>query len=1637
VRCHAGGNEVVVKVYEKIPSVTDTVAVQAAKQQLELIRSKIHPHRHPNVLPYNRWGETDRACFLVRQLLRGNLRDRQNTRPFLDHMEKLFITYQLLQAVAQVHSTALVHGDICAENFLVTSWNWVLLSDFAPHKPTYLPLDDTAPFMYFFSSNKKRDACCVAPERFNSQDTTLGVALVNAMPMECAPVLGALMNPDVAVSDADHLSGQLAQGLNVNDNPQGPDENDFGTAQDLSEPALGADANGHTATGLLPSMDIFSLGCVITELFQDGEPCFELGELLKYAKREPGNAGLLENKLKKLSSQQLRSLIRHMLSDAPNKRLSAEAYLSHYTGEGKLFPEYFPFLHNFLARFLGAEFDHPDDRIWTICKSYHSLVEQICGVSDVEGRDYFSARYAEWSNNKTEEVDDKILEAEEESDTRCKEDDANISSRHCLHPDTAVVDLLEGTERLVQDLAKLNGQPAEVQSALEKAKKSLESQKAMYTRGKEVSNRATAHGEWRNGWEICGFETDSYLNLDQSDRKKSDGIILVISLLGSTIRHVRFPSTKIATLRLMQRLGRYASDEIRLQRIVPFVVDLLTDPNSLVHSTALRVLSSVLFMVQSVPSSDSRLFPDYIFPAIKLSQAEGTLGSRIALAECLPRLAETSARFLELDQLSEKEKSTYESFDKELEGLHSTVQTMVSNMIEQPTIVRRTLLKDITRLCLFFGRERTSEHILPIVFTVLNERTDWQLRATFFEHIPGVSAFVGPIALQQFLLPCIIQALNDSEEHVIERTIGCLYALVQLGLLNSTMMCDVTEKVLPLVYHPSNWIRAAVVRLLAGLISSERLGLVEVQITIVRILRPVLRQDALKRAVLLGHSKDINESERLLNLLLQDPLDRSSHIAALEQMESEMGETRGKETTPGNGSALPVGGARRDVEKDDVETSQTLGWAYVRGDNDVDLEESAESSSASGVKNVSQEPALLSREISPEDVPKIEKMKAYLRGSVLARRGERAKPSPTGYSRSDEAEVYSLWVPDQSQITLAVHKRYAELLQQNISSLTAGTIFLRENDPFWDLVNRYGIQIRRRHGGGPQTTEALSAGFRRLQKRIKALDVNPLPPKMGPLRKLEDGAAFVAKVRRPSSALGSIVDTGDHATTRDAASTPNEAPWRPRGVLAANLYGHESAVNRICASQDSLFFATGSDDGTVRLWLTAGLEEGYGIQPRLIYSQGGSIKDLCMIENTHSIASVSTDGCMHVFRVEHALEATRQAIGNEKEKKSGITTPSSEDRLLDRSETRANSGAVSQGGTAIKSTSNRRVNLATSVVVRLNREEHGAIRSICHFPTLSESVLAFGSDSGTVHGWDLRCQNGAWSLLLGPQAGLITSVAVPPEGDAVWMVAGTSRGYLVLFDLRFHIPLRAWRHPSHMRIHRLHISPATCSDPLVFVAAGPNEFALYNVASGDIMKGYSTVEKPSTAESAQEQTESPDSQICRLEPVDMDQLRPLSKRSLSSRNGSPGMWGDLSETDLGAPTSDHSVRAMMCVFNPTEAKAFHAHIPTAVISAGTDRVMRYWHEKSPLCYSIFDQDHESSSKQCWDTRGRVTVCTNMTTSGVQPSSEGLALPHPSSNHEDAILDLAMVRSHSNFSSGGSNPYFLLSAARDGVVKAWM
>lgn len=104
---------------------------------------------------------------------------------------------------------------------------------------------------------------------------------------------------------------------------------------------------------LTPSMDIFSAGCVIGEMFLEGKALFDLSQLLAYrqGKYDPRPS------LEKIPDAGVRDMILDMINVVPEKRSSADQYLK--TWCPRVFPDYFsPLLHDFFSCLVPLDTDN-------------------------------------------------------------------------------------------------------------------------------------------------------------------------------------------------------------------------------------------------------------------------------------------------------------------------------------------------------------------------------------------------------------------------------------------------------------------------------------------------------------------------------------------------------------------------------------------------------------------------------------------------------------------------------------------------------------------------------------------------------------------------------------------------------------------------------------------------------------------------------------------------------------------------------------------------------------------------------------------------------------------------------------------------------------------------------------------------------------------------------------------------------------------------------------------------------------------------------------------------------------------------------------------------------------------------------
>jgi hypothetical protein len=376
----------------------------------------------------------------------------------------------------------------------------------------------------------------------------------------------------------------------------------------------------------------------------------------------------------------------------------------------------------------------------------------------------------------------------------------------------------------------------------------------------------------------------------------------------------------------------------------------------------------------------------------------------------------------------------------------------------------------------------------------------------------------------------------------------------------------------------------------------------------------------------------------------------------------------------------------------------------------------------------------------------------------------RNKARPEG----DEQDTFSVYLADLEQ--LLVRKRAAARVRMLTGRWRAAGGAGGGHVPLHSRANTIGgaVPIGRSRAGtemsiGGATAEAGGAGTSTAAEPA-VMGVASMPPSGSSMAAATAAAAAAASGASPVS--GS--NPGSSAKGRDRRQdTPAVRSWRPSGIMVGHLHEHSGAVTELCVAPDSKFFASASDDGTVRLWDCQRLEgRSAANRARLSYTKlEGHVRALTFVgSSADTLAAGSDAGSIHVMQVEHGG--------------AGVNT------LL-----QPNVDPAVDGG-----------------VVSLVNLEH----------TFSYSSLLIGACSrGRVRSWDMRAARPAWDFDCLPGHGLVQSMIADPSGS--WLLLGTTRGLYSLYDIRFMQPVATWMEPRRTTISRLaaYPSPDVSRQPLV------------------------------------------------------------------------------------------------------------------------------------------------------------------------------------------------------------------------------
>lgn len=1379
----------------------------------------------PNALGYQRILESDTNGYLVRQYVHSSLYDRMSTRPFLEDIEKKWLAFQLLCAIRDCHARDIFHGDIKTENTLVTSWNWLYLTDFSSsYKPTTLPEDNPADFSYFFDTAGRR-TCYLAPERF------------------------------------------LAPGELPEDNAK-----------------------------VTWAMDVFSVGCVIAELFLEA-PFFNLSQLFKYRKGEydPSTA-----QLHGIKDTGIREMVAHMIQIDPNNRYSAEMYLKFF--KHKVFPEYF---YSFLHQYMGLITD-PSSGRFPISGSSANLGEADDRVEriwhDFDKISFFLASEEPMDSGKQDSQAVKRLDI--------RKTGINVLPVHLNIPNH---------EHYVRPRPKDGISPVD--------------DGALIFLSLIVSSvRNTA----RTAARIKACDLLLAFSERLTDEAKLDRVLPYLHSLLTDKSDV----VKVAALRSMTQL-------LALVSVI-----------SLVNANIFP--DYILTRIESLIFPKSPKSPPSALVRATYAACIGSLASTAArflhIVSMLKR--DESLPTDPVDKDEEFAEEGYQGiFDNARAELVDRFEDQTISLItDSDASVRRVFLGSVPEMCIFFGTAKSSDIILSHLNTYLNDR-DWLLKCAFFETVVGIAAFLGPQSVEEFILPLMVQALTDPEDFVVERVLRSLANLAELGLLQRGKTWEIVDIVGRFTMHRNIWIREAAVNCLSR--STKFLSPSDKQCIFLPLIRPYLRvnvKDFDELSLLDALKKPLPKAILDLAVTWAQKVDRGIFWKPVNKLNTSSFGGAGrtaqtisvKELGPHALSRVPTNdedeqwlaklrnmGMSQDHEWKLLALREYIGRVAIWKSRQAPNTDIAYLNSIIHLRDYEIKPTTIVFEDPPTDEPTkplqsptddgnkgthtitdalldasmtIDDSIAKRRRSAInnhrartngqnsaaltinnSQPQHRSSLSPSPISPSSTASSppatrsstlankgTSAGKPsddDDSASELGTNKPLIRAITRRPSAMsllnrrdtvktipdtstTSTNVFGKVETPTvrethqrsalaqqkeHEATTKADIRHRKSHtyqGNDPNILQMLDAMY---------VDKYPGDAEFGP-------AVVPMSRRRPIS--------------RSSVQAIDK-PWRPEGILVTTFAEHVGAVTRIVVAPDHVFFITGGDDGTVRVWDSARLERNLAYRSRQTHKHavGSKITSLCFIDSTHSFVSAAGDGTVNVVKVDFQ-----------------------------------NGGGVSKYN-----------KLRVLREYQLPKDEI-AIWSD-HFKDDPCSILILATNKSRVLAIDLRTMKTIYTLENPVHHGTPTAFCI--DRKHTWLLLGTSHGVLDLWDLRFRVRVRAWGVPGSTTIYRICLHPFKGRGRWVCVAggSGQGEVTVWDVEKAQCREVYR----------AGGSRDGPKG----YEPWPVDEDRP------------EGMLGRFATSlePTGGGSADRGVRAMVVGSDALEDGRDRYGF---LITGGSDKKIRFW-----------------------------------------------------------------------------------------------
>lgn len=1082
------------------------------------------------------------------------------------------------------------------------------------------------------------------------------------------------------------------------------------------------------AAALAPAHDLFAFGCVVMEMYQNGEPTFTLSDLYKYKKGE--------YKLKvQAGPAPVQNMVTRCLALDPALRPPAHELL-----QSPVFPPYFDgYLYGFLYELNSAgRFELLDPN-----KSASDLrMEYMWGeygrLAAALGLSYPSLESGRGFNG--EGLNERDSNEQDPNEQDFNERDSNE-----------------------QDF---NGK---------------------YFNGKDFNRENFPY------YRLALPGMDRYCI--KSQPTTNDGCLIVLNTVLSLISTLERPESKIKACELILALSEHISDDAKLDRSVAYLWQFLEDflvqishpvdapehqqadfmgtchVSSRVACVALVCVTNLLETCTRVNSINVHIFSEYLNPKLR---AVAFMSSRFqqdldhlkcTMALCFPYLVRISGRFDGFSQahdqggggaLSRENGSRQKGPTADFSEITEALLTLAN------VDVRICLVNHLLPLCQYFGVDKTNDVILPHLITYLND-SSYQLRLAFLLALIGIGNFIGVLAFEQYLIPLLLQTLGDHEVLVVLKALEIFLFFVQEKLIMAefnalSIYKELLKLSLPLLVQPNEWIRQSVICLVLAvaenLVDADRFCFLYPLIkTYLTYDISVLSWETVYPSLVKPLSPRVFDMALtwLHKSTLKSLFWKQKQVSVIQANGRKRLVSYSKDSDRlvylGRGPSPPIESAGSDLPLSNEDRSWVLKLKSVGMDIKDLWKVFALKDHLSGIsrlKSYSETGHQRNFELAStmNIPPKTVFFEVRFKSEPITENGTEVQ------QKEPEDAAMSMMLPKKASASLQTSQANA------FGEFESHELGLHGRPPN-DRAALPGDRAGHQAGGAHSLKAHANPGFTRMFSISNdKIITSTMRHNFGGLNPY---ILHYLEHMELQPTLDDFAEFGPTAKCPQDFSSTDPA----RGKLVARFKNNANtnsteAVTKVAVAPYSEFFVSGSDTGTLRVWDARKVEALSTSSAQLTLTLDGSITDISFMLQRFVFAAATSRGRVGVYRVHVARGKNR--------------------RLIKLSRVSAIRDFVLADGYAT----------ALKFVVYGNQTLLVALTTQCH-----------------VVGFDVITCKQVFDLVNPPVHGV-------PEtfiSTADWLLLGTRDGVLCLWDMRFHICLKAWKvkmdHGDHAAIKQL------------------------------------------------------------------------------------------------------------------------------------------------------------------------------------------------------------------------------------------